>query len=71
VISSQDEAVRIDDLDNLIITVNVSQEDVNKVEVGQDVNITFDPISNKEYTGFVESVSSSVRRILMVSSTSR
>jgi HlyD family secretion protein len=59
VVSNGDEAVRIDDLSNLIVTMQVSQEDVNKIEVGQDAEITFDAISDKEYTGFVESISSS------------
>ena len=59
VVDTGDEAIRIDNLDNLIVTVQVSQEDVNKIEVGQDVAITFDPISNKEYSGFVQSISSS------------
>lgn len=58
VVSNGDEAVRIDDLSNLIVTVQVSQDDVNKIEVGQDAQITFDAISNKQYDGFVESISS-------------
>ncbi len=58
VVSNGDEAVRIDDLSNLILKVQVSQDDVNKVEVGQDAQITFDAISNKQYDGFVESISS-------------
>lgn len=59
VVSSGDQAIRIDNLDNLIITVQVSQEDVNKIEIGQDVEITFDAIPKKQYSGFVQSISSS------------
>lgn len=58
VVSNGDEAVRIDDLSNLLVTVQVSQEDVNKIEVGQEADITFDAIAKKQYTGFVESISS-------------
>jgi HlyD family secretion protein len=59
VVSSGDQAIRIDNLDNQIITVQVSQEDVNKIEIGQDAEITFDAIPKKQYSGFVQSISSS------------
>ena len=49
-------AVQVDNLDNLIVEVSINQEDINKVEVGQTVILTFDAIAKKEYTGFVLSV---------------
>ena len=49
-------AVQVDNLDNLIVEVSINEEDINKVEVGQTVILTFDAIAKKEYTGFVLSV---------------
>jgi len=59
VVSSNEAAIRIDNLDNLIVDVDVSQEDINKIQVGQEAVLTFDAISKKQYTGFVQSISSS------------
>jgi len=51
-------AVRIDNLDNLMVDIYVSEVDINKVEIGQIVILTFDALANQEYSGFVESISS-------------
>ena len=56
VVSAGDEAVRVDNLDNLVIEVSIPQTDINKIQVGQSVAITFDAVYKKEYTGFVQSV---------------
>ena len=53
------EAVKVSNLDNLMVEVSISEVDINKVEVGQEAIITFDAISNKEYSGYVSSVSDS------------
>ncbi len=46
-------AIRLDDLSTLLVDVNVSEIDVNLVELGQDVVVTFDAILAKEYSGTV------------------
>ena len=51
-------AVRIDNLDNLMVDIYVSEVDINKVENDQIVILTFDALANQEYSGFVESISS-------------
>jgi HlyD family secretion protein len=58
-ISSGDTALNISNLDNLMVEVSISEVDVNKVEVGQNSVITFDAIPGKEYSGYVDSISSS------------
>jgi HlyD family secretion protein len=58
-VDSQTVAVRLDNLDNLLVRVNVGQDDINKIQVGQEAVITFDAIAKKEYTGFIQTISSS------------
>jgi HlyD family secretion protein len=57
-VSSGDIAVRIDNLDYLMVDVYVSEMDINKVQSGQDAILTFDALPNKEYQGIVASISS-------------
>jgi len=49
-------ALRIDDLSKLLIDVQVSELDINKIELGQDVVVTFDAVLAKEYHGEVVDV---------------
>jgi HlyD family secretion protein len=49
-------AFRIDDLSSLLVDVNVSEVDINSVEVGQPVKLTFDAILGREYNGVVTEV---------------
>jgi HlyD family secretion protein len=49
-------AIRIDDLSSLLVDVRVSEVDINKIAVGQPVNLTFDAILGTEYQGFVSDV---------------
>jgi len=49
-------AFRIDDLSRLLVDVEVSEVDINQVEVGQEVDLTFDGIFGKEYRGEVVEV---------------
>jgi HlyD family secretion protein len=51
-------AFRIDDLSTLYIDVEISEVDINKVEIGQDVNISLDALHNKEYSGKVIEIGS-------------
>jgi len=50
-VASAGEAVQMDDLTHLMITVNVSEADVNKMAVGQDASITFAAVPNTTYKG--------------------
>jgi HlyD family secretion protein len=49
-------ALRIDDLSSLYIDSQVSEVDINRIQMGQPVSITFDAISNKIYEGKVMEV---------------
>ncbi len=46
-------AFRLDDLSTLLVDINVSEIDINLVQLEQDVIITFDAILAKEYHGTV------------------
>jgi len=50
-------AFRVDDLSKLLVDVDVSEIDINQIEIGQDVVLTFDAILAKEYHGKVTEVS--------------
>jgi HlyD family secretion protein len=49
-------AFRIDDLSQMKVDVQVSEVDINSVQVGQSVTLTFDAVSGKTYTGQVVDV---------------
>jgi len=49
-------AFRIDDLSQMKVDVQVSEVDINNVQVGQLVTLTFDAISGKTYNGKVAEV---------------
>jgi HlyD family secretion protein len=44
---------RIDDFSSLIVDVELSEVDINNVELGQTVSLSFDAILEKEYSGKV------------------
>ncbi|MFN2145320.1 MAG: HlyD family secretion protein, partial [Anaerolineales bacterium] len=48
---------RVDDLSSLLVDVDVSEVDINRVRVGQPVVLTFDAILAQEYNGEVVEVS--------------
>jgi len=50
-------AFRIDDLDTLLVDVSVSEVDINQINIGQPVTLSFDAILDKEYQGEVIEVS--------------
>lgn len=50
------EAFRIDDLSVLLVDLQISEVDIDRIQVGQDVNITFDAISDQTYHGVVDKV---------------
>ncbi len=47
---------RIDDLSQMLVDVQITEVDINRVRVGQPVKLTFDAIPRKEYTGLVTQV---------------
>ena len=49
-------AFRIDDLSKLLVDVEVPEIDINRVKVGQPVNLTFDAITGIEYQGRISKV---------------
>lgn len=50
------EAFRVDDLSRLLVDVQVSEVDINRIDPGQEVTLSFDAIQGKEYHGVVEEV---------------
>ena len=50
-------AFRVDDLSSLLVDVELSEVDINRVSVGQLVTLTFDAILGTEYEGQVTKVS--------------
>lgn len=56
-VSSGDTAIRVDNLNNLVIKVSVSEVDINKIKVGQSAVVTFDALPESEYQGEVIYVS--------------
>jgi len=49
---------RIDDFSRLLVDVQVTEVDINRVKVGQPVQLSFDAIQGKNYNGLVTEVSS-------------
>jgi HlyD family secretion protein len=51
-------AFRLDDLSRLLVDILVSEVDINQVQVGQPVEISFDAIPSRKYQGIVTEVAS-------------
>jgi HlyD family secretion protein len=49
-------AFRLDKLDRLLVDVQVSEVDINSIQAGQPVNLSFDAILDKQYEGVVNQV---------------
>lgn len=49
-------AFRLDDLSHLLVDVQVPEVDINRIKVGQPVDMTFDAISNESYQGKIHGV---------------
>lgn len=49
-------AFRLDDFSRLLVDVQVSEVDINRIQPGQEVNLVFDAILNQEYHGRVSEV---------------
>ena len=57
-VSNGTAAFRIDVMSPFYVDLQVSELDINKIQVGQPVEFTFDGIPNKTYTGTVEEIGS-------------
>lgn len=57
-VKSGQAAFQVDDLSVLFIDVNIPEIDINRIKVGQPVEITFDAILEKAYQGIVTEVGS-------------
>lgn len=51
-------AFEIDDLTRLLVDIQVSEVDINRVQIDQPVTLTFDAIQGVEYTGRVDDIAS-------------
>lgn len=49
---------RVDDLSELFVKLDVSEVDINRLDVGQRADLTFDAVTGKTYQGEVTAVSS-------------
>ena len=49
-------AFRLDNVGRLLVDVLVSEVDINSIQAGQPVNLSFDAILDKQYTGVVDQV---------------
>jgi HlyD family secretion protein len=49
-------AFQIDDLSRMLVDVEVSEVDINRVQVGQTATVTFDAVLDRDYTGEVVGV---------------
>lgn len=50
------QAFRIDDLSRLLVDVQITEVDINRIQPGQPAQLTFDAIPDKEYQGKVSEV---------------
>lgn len=55
-VSAQMTAIKITDLSRLYLDISVSEVDISQVQLGQPVEIVFDAISDKTYTGKVTDI---------------
>jgi HlyD family secretion protein len=49
-------AFRLDDLSRLLVDVELSEVDINRLKIGQQVTLNFDAILNQDYTGEVTEI---------------
>ncbi len=56
IVKSGELAFRLDDQSHLLVDAQVSEVDINKIQLGQETHITFDSVRDKEYHGQVVEV---------------
>ena len=57
-VSTGTKGFRVDDLSELFVRVNISEVDINRVTIGQPVELSFDAVTGKTYKGEVTEVAS-------------
>jgi HlyD family secretion protein len=57
-VSTGTQGFRVDDLSELFVKVNISEVDINRVTIGQPVELSFDAVTGKTYKGEVTEVAS-------------
>jgi len=57
-VSTGTKGFRVDDLSELFVKVNISEVDINRVTIGQPVELSFDAVTGKTYKGEVTEVAS-------------
>jgi HlyD family secretion protein len=55
-VAASKSAFRMDDLSKLFVDLEVSEVDIDQIEIGQEVNVSFDALSGKQYAGKVSDV---------------
>jgi HlyD family secretion protein len=55
-VSNGMQAFQIDDMSHLYVDVSVSEVDIDNVQMGQKVDLTFDAVANKTYPGVVSQI---------------
>lgn len=55
-VSTGEPAFRVDDLSSLLVDVEISEVDINRIEPGQRVTMTFDAVLSRDYEGVVKEV---------------
>jgi HlyD family secretion protein len=55
-VAASKSAFRMDDLSKLFVDLEVSEVDIDQIEIGQTVNVSFDALSGKQYAGKVSDV---------------
>jgi len=55
-VSASKSAFRLDDLSKLYVDLEVSEVDIDQIEIGQAVNVSFDALTGKQYAGKVSEV---------------
>ncbi len=50
-------AFRIDDLSSLLVDVQITEVDINRIKIGQPTSLSFDAITDKQYSGKITQVS--------------
>ena len=56
VVSPHEPVAVIADVNNLHIQANIEETDIAKIQVGQAVTVTIDPLGNREFTGYVSEI---------------
>jgi HlyD family secretion protein len=58
IVNSGKQAFRIDDFSSIFVDLQVSEIDINNLQLGQPSSLTFDAIPDKQYTGVVTKIGS-------------